>query len=399
MRIWKICFHYICRFKMYYNLKAILYILSVVLMFSCKEANLQKDKKKEKPEPEIFSKLSPAEKQAYQLRLNKMYDSLLVRRAFNGGIIIAKNGEVLLEDYRGYSDFSTKDTITPNTSFHLASISKTFTGVAVMKLVEENKLNLADTIQKFFPLFPYHNITVKNLLTHRSGLSNYAYFMTKDTMFRRRKATNQDMLDYMIANKPTPYGYPDRGFNYCNTNYALLALIVEKVTGQSFPDYMKSTIFGPLDMNNTFIFSIEDIENYHPSYLANNRPVPIESMDCIYGDKNVYSTPRDMLKWDKAMYANTIISGASYEEATTPYSNERPSKHNYGMGWRLMMLPDNKIVYHNGWWHGNNTSFTRFIKDSATVIIIGNRYNRNIYSGMKFGTAFTGSIDTSKQLE
>jgi CubicO group peptidase (beta-lactamase class C family) len=328
-----------------------------------------------------------------------MYDSLLVRHAFNGGIIIAKNGEILLEDYRGYANFSTKDTITPTTPFHLASISKTFTGMAVLKLVEEHRINLQDTIQHFFPEFPYHNITVKNLLTHRSGLANYAYFMTKDTTFRRRIATNQDMLDFMIKNKPALYGYPDRGFNYCNTNYALLALIVEKVTGQTFPEYMKSTVFGPLDMNNTFVFSKTDIDNYKPSYLFNNRPVALEPMDCIYGDKNVYSTPRDMLKWDAAMYNNSFITKATYEEATTPYSNERPSKHNYGMGWRLMMLPETKIVYHNGWWHGNNTSFTRFVHDTATVIVIGNRYNRGIYSGMKFGAVFTGKQDTTKPLE
>ena len=381
-------------------MKYILYIFSLSLIFSCKDATLKKKEKKSKDEHNYpFRKLTAAEKATYQLRLNKMYDSLLVRHAFNGGIIIAKNGEILLEDYRGYANFSTKDTITATTPFHLASISKTFTGMAVLKLVEEHLINLDDSLQHYFPQFPYHGISVKMLLTHRSGLANYAYFMTKDTTFRKRIATNQDMLDYMIANKPALYGQPDRGFHYCNTNYALLALIVEKVTGQPFPDYMKSTIFGPLNMNNTFIFSIKDTANYKPSYLFNNRPVALETMDCIYGDKNVYSTPRDMLKWDAAMYNNSLITKSTYEEATTPYSLERPSKHNYGMGWRLMMLPDNKIVYHNGWWHGNNTSFTRFVKDTATVIVIGNRYNRGIYSGMKFGTVFTSTEDTTKQME
>lgn len=350
------------------------------------------------PESE-FRKLTDKEKRAYQARIDKMYDSLLVRRSFNGGIIVAKNGQILLEDYRGYADFKTKDTITPNTAFHLASISKTFTGMAVLRLAEEKKLSLDDSIQHFFPQFPYHNITVRLLLTHRSGLPNYPYFLTKDTAFRKRMATNQDMLAYMIKNVPTPYGYPDRGFHYCNTNYAMLALIVEKATGQPFPEYMNNTIFAPLQMNNTFIFSIKDTASYKPSYLFNNRPVAIESMDCIYGDKNVYSTPRDMLKWDEAMYNGSIVSKASYDEATTPYSNERPGKHNYGMGWRLMMLPNEKVVYHNGWWHGNNTSFTRFVADTATVIIIGNRYNRSIYSGMKFGSVFTGSKDTSAQVE
>jgi hypothetical protein len=99
------------------------------------------------------------------------------------------------------------------------------------------------------------------------------------------------------------------------------------------------------------------------------------------------------------MYNNTLVSQATYEIATTPYSNERPGTHNYGMGWRLLVQPDSKVVYHNGWWHGNNTSFTRFVKDSATVIILGNRYNRSIYAGMKFGSVFTKNKDTTKQVE
>ena len=99
------------------------------------------------------------------------------------------------------------------------------------------------------------------------------------------------------------------------------------------------------------------------------------------------------------MYKNSFVTQATYQQAITPYSNERPSKHNYGFGWRLMMLPDNKIVYHNGWWHGNNNSFTRFINDSATVIVIGNRYNRGNYVGMKFAPVFGAKADTTKQLE
>lgn len=381
-------------------LKLILFYVLAFSLFSCKESISKNSKSlKNLPEDHTFRPLTETEKKRYAGRLSKMYDSLLVNRRFNGSIIIAKNGEILLEDYRGYADFSTKDTITATTAFHLASISKTFTGMAVLKLVEEHKLNLFDSVQHFFPNFPYHNITVKLLLTHRSGLPNYAYFLTKDTAFRKRIATNQDMLDFMIKNNPLRYGYPDRGFNYCNTNYALLALIIEKVTGQSFPEYMKSTVFAPLGMNNSFIFSIKDTADYKPSYLANNRAIRLETMDCIYGDKNVYSTPRDLLKWDGAMYKNSFVTQATYQEAITPYSNERPSKHNYGMGWRLLMLPDNKIVYHNGWWHGNNNSFTRFIQDSATVIIIGNRYNRGNYAGMKFAPVFGTKADTTKQLE
>lgn len=320
-----------------------------------------------------------------------MYDSILLKHRFNGSILVAKNGEVLLEDYHGYANPLTKDSITPSTTFHLASVSKTFTGMAIMKLAEENKLHLDDSLQTFFPNFPYQGITVRMLLSHRSGLPNYVYFMTQDPAWRRRIATNNDMLQYMIDKKPALYGYPNRGFHYCNTNFALLALIVEKVSGQPFPEYMKNTIFTPLGMTHTFIFSKQDSANYKPSFQPNNHPFPLEPIDCIYGDKNVYSTVRDMYLWDQALYSNRVVSQASYEEATKPYSLERPSIHNYGLGWRLMMLPNSKIVYHNGWWHGNNTVFTRLVDDTATVIVLSNRFNKAIYAGMKIGTVFANS--------
>ncbi len=269
--------------------------------------------------------------------------------------------------------------------------------MAILKLWEEKKLNLEDSVQVFFPEFPYHNITVRMMLNHRSGLPNYVYAMTKDPYWRRRLANNNDMLQFLIEKKPTWYGYPNRAFNYCNTNYALLALIVEKVSGQSFPDYMKNNIFTPLGMANTYVFSTRDSANYKPSYQPNGRPYGIEPMDAIYGDKNVYSTVRDMFLWDQALYANRIVSAATYQEAITPTSFEKRGTHNYGMGWRLMLLPNSKIVYHNGWWHGNNNVFTRFIDDTATIIILGNKFNKAIYAGMKIGRAFKNSTKTEEQ--
>lgn len=178
-------------------------------------------------------------------------------------------------------------------------------------------------------------------------------------------------------------------------------MIVEKVSGQSFPEYMKNAIFTPLGMTNSFIFSKEDSADYQPSYQPNNRPFPLESMDGIYGDKNVYSTVRDLYLWDQAFYNNRVISQAAYEEATKPYSLERPSVHNYGLGWRMMMLPNAKIIYHNGWWHGNNTVFTRLVNDTATIIILSNKYNKGIYAGMKIGTVFANSkkTESAKPLE
>lgn len=383
------------------QVKFIVSCLAILVLIGCKDSDdYSKQKNKEEVSVTSYPPLSEERKQKYKAAVEKMYDSLLLRSGFNGGIIVAKNGQVLLEDYRGYADPSTKDTITPETPFHIASVSKTFTGMAIMKLWEENKLKLDDSVQVYFPEFPYHGITVQMLLNHRSGLPNYAYAMTADPYWKKKLATNQDMLRFLIEKKPQPYGYPDRGFNYCNTNYAILALIIEKVAGQSYPEYMKNTVFTPLGMKNTFVFSIKDSAFYKPSYGWNNAPIPIESMDAIYGDKNIYSTPRDLLLWDDALYSDRFVTEATLDEAIQPTSFEKPGTHNYGMGWRLMLMPDNrKIVYHNGWWHGNNSTFTRMINDTATIIIIGNKYNRAIYAGPKFGAIFNTSADDENMVE
>ena len=378
-------------------MKSLLFILCIALLYSCKQKENTKYGSAAAVGGFNYRQLTSNEREFYTAGIEHLYDSILKKHNFNGSILVAKNGEVLLEDNHGYSNPVTKDTITSSTTFHLASVSKTFTGMAVMKLWEENKLSLEDSLQTFFPEFPYKGITVRMLLNHRSGLPNYVYFMTQDRAWRRKIATNNDMLQFMIDKKPALYSYPDRGFHYCNTNFALLALIVEKVSGQTFPEYMKNTIFTPLGMTNTFVFSKQDSADYKPSYQPNNRPFPLESIDGIYGDKNVYSTVNDMFLWDQAIYSNRVVSQSTYEEATKPYSLERPSVHNYGLGWRLMMLPNSKIVYHNGWWHGNNTVFTRLVNDTATIIILSNRFNKAIYSGMKIGTVFANSKKTELQ--
>lgn len=365
-----------------------------------------------------YNPISQSQKEYYYQQITPLYNQLLINGGFNGSILIAKNGEVVFEDYVGEINHQTKEYVTANSPFHIASVSKTFTAIAVLKLMEEGKLKLDDDVRHFFPLFPYENITVKNLLSHRSGLPNYVHLMDgrvtvvqtfkvkgrRGKMITRRKAivkkdntlkegliTNADMLQFLIDRHPAIEAKPDSRFKYCNTNFALLALIAEKVTGVDFPTYLKQNIFDPLGMKNSYVFSIKDTGNYIPSYKYNFVPFTLEKLDCVYGDKNVYSTVRDLLLWDKALYSNKIISKQTLELAYTPYSNERPGTHNYGLGWRLFTYPDYTIPYHNGWWHGNNAVFTRLTKDTATVIVLGNRYNPRIYKAKQLATVFNNT--------
>ena len=153
---------------------------------------------------------------------------------------------------------TTKEKLDSASSFHLASVSKTFTGMAVLKLWEEGKLGLGDDITTYLTGFPYQGVTVRSLLNHRSGLPNYVHFMEQNGWDQKKTVTNQDVLNFMIEKKgKLDVGRPNRGFNYSNTNYALLALIVEKVSGKQFGQYLQETFFTPLKMNNTFLFSMD----------------------------------------------------------------------------------------------------------------------------------------------
>ena len=334
--------------------------------------------------------IPPAEFNRYQTEIKNYYENNLVRLGFNGGLLVAKKGNIIFEAYNGFSNLKTKDSLNKHSAFHLASVSKTFTAMAVLKLAEMNKLNLNDDIKKYFPELPYDGITIKLLLNHRSGLPNYTHFMDKLGWNKKQYCSNQDILDYLVKFKPLGTGRPDSHFSYCNTNYSLLALIIEKASKESYTDFLTKTFFKPLHMDDTYVFDItKDSARAMPSYDYRGRQEATTFLDASIGDKNIYSTPEDLLKWDQALYSNEILSKETMEMAYTPYSNEKPGVRNYGLGWRMNVYPDGKkVIYHNGWWHGNNTVFLRLIQDSVTIIVLGNKYNANIYKSKKMAEVF-----------
>ncbi len=163
-------------------------------------------------------------------------DNLHKKYGFNGNMLVAKDGKILYEKAMGWADYLHRDSLKINSEFELASITKTFTGTAIMQLVEAKKLSLNDNVKKFFPNFPYDGITVKLLLTHRSGMMNYVYFI--DDIWRKEKrdmkkgVTNKEVMDVIAEKKPNPYTKPDNRFHYNNSNFMVLGAIIEKVTGQ-----------------------------------------------------------------------------------------------------------------------------------------------------------------------
>jgi CubicO group peptidase (beta-lactamase class C family) len=395
-------------------------VLSFLIM-ACSGSDKSKMQKEQASFSPIndFSPISSKSKEYYASLIEPLYQKQLVATGFNGAIIMAKNGEIVFEDYRGMINFKTKEPITSSSTFHIASVSKTFTAMTILRLMEDGRLDIDEPVAKYLNGFPYETITIKNLLSHRSGLPKYDHFMAGTRSYVSRKknkrgkwvkytvyvkdpisltgmSSNYDVLRYLVELKPALEATPNRRYSYCNTNYALLALIIEKITGQTYPQYMKDSVFTPLGMKDSYVFSLKDTANYIPSYNYNKSPFPLEKLDCVYGDKNIYSTVRDLLLWDRALYQGTFIDQSTLAMSYEPLSNETRGSKNYGLGWHLYVNPpEPTIVYHNGWWHGNNAVFKRLINDTATVIILGNKFNRNIWSAGKMSSVFTGRADTA----
>lgn len=384
------------------RLKAVSIILTIsgiAIISSCQSNAARREESRRKAASDsvrFTAGLSAAEKEAIlksprtiqmQHELEAFYNGKLLRTGFNGAMIVARKGVVIFEKYHGYENSRTKTPVMDSSSFQLASVTKTFTGAAVMWLVQNEKLSLEDSLQKFFPTFPYKGINVRMLLNHRSGLPNYLYFCDSLWKDESRFITNEEVIKLMEQHKPPVQHLPNTHFQYCNTNYMLLASIIEKVSGQKYADFMQQTIFEPLRMTSTFVYDPSSAARAHQtqSHKYNGQFEPDTYFDGVMGDKGIYSSAEDMLKWDQALYSGQFLNDATLKAAYTPYSNEKPGVRNYGLGWRLMVYPDStkNIIYHNGWWHGNNTVFYRFIQDSTTLIILGNKYNRGIYQAVK----------------
>lgn len=306
---------------------------------------------------------------------------LLNDRSFNGSYLVAKEGNIILEKYIGFVDPAHPTTpLQADHSFHLASVSKTFTAMAICQLWQEGKIDLDAELSRYFDQFPYPGVTVRMLLNHRSGLPNYLHYLEAAGWDRTKLVTNLDVLASLYTLRP-PLQFPTgKHFTYCNTNYVLLALLIEKVSNESYPQYMQNHLFRPLNMQHSFVFQLKDSAKAIPSFQWNNRKYGMEFLDLTYGDKNIYSTVRDMMKWDQGLYDTTLFHYQTLEAAFQPYSFEKEGKKNYGLGWRMTLLDNGKkILFHNGWWHGNNTVFIRLIDEKTTIIVLGNKFNRNIY--------------------
>jgi CubicO group peptidase (beta-lactamase class C family) len=322
---------------------------------------------------------------------SELIDSLMLdksnKKVFNGCVCVMDSGRVIYKNCFGLSDFAREQKLEPNSIFYLASCSKQFTAMAIMILIESGKININDHIQKYYPTFPYDNITIEHLLTHTSGLPDYFSLMHK-YWAKEKQATNEDVISLMTKHKPKAYFKPGEDFDYSNTGYVILASIIEKSSGVSFSNFIDSSIFKKLGMKNSFVggssyasnlnrdnwayghvysdslkgYVIPDkINGYEYLYYLNN----------IYGDGNINSSIDDLIIWEYALRDSKLISNSNQLKMYDNHMLNSGKKIDYGYGF-CVGKSRNSFVYHSGGWAGYHNLLIRFLNDDKAIFILSN---------------------------
>lgn len=328
-------------------------------------------------------------------KIDSLLNSLYSKQEINGNFLIAEKGKVIYRHSFGLANETTKDKLNENSIFELASVSKQFTAMAIMILKEKGKLNLDDDITKYLPeLSFYKDISVRNLLNHTGGLPDYLELM--DSLFDKSNiAINKDIITIFSKHQPKILFEPNTKWEYSNTGYALLASIIEKVSGLSYADYLNKAIFQPLKMKNTFVYTRrlfpKKIDNYAFGYVYSDSlkkyilPDELKEtqmviwLDGIVGDGTVNSTVNDLLKWDRALYTNKLLTQEGMKAVFEVATLNDNSKTKYGFGWGIDDNVDfGKIASHSGGWPGYMTFIERQITNDKTIIILQNHDNVSI---------------------
>ena len=308
---------------------------------------------------------------------------------FNGGILVTRNDSVLYEKY-----VALKDDVNNHTAFDIASITKTFTSMAILKLMENGKLKLDDPVKNYLTDFPKGDVTIKMLLSHTSGIEDYLKFMDESNYDKNKIMNNTDLYSFIKSN-PNKVFVKNAGssFDYSNTNFALLALVIEKISGVGYKTYMDNTFFKPLKMDDTYILSAENIQRRKNSYYKSGKEYPLRYLDLINGDKCVYTTVQDLRKWDKGL--RTLFSKATIDLA---YGSQSAAANtsNYALGWKTIKTSTGQTVwYHLGWWAGNRSMFIRLPKNNVMIAVMSNNNHTNIAELKKICDLF-GNYNFSK---
>ena len=309
-------------------------------------------------------------------KIDALVSAYASMQQFNGSVLVAKDGKVLINKGYGFRNAADKIPNTEQSIFQLGSITKQFTAAVILKLEEEKRLNIADKISKYFPAYPKgDSITIQQLLTHTSGISNY----TNDASFMANEITKHKSREEMMAlfkDKPLDFS-PGSGWNYSNSGYSLLGYIIEKASGMSYEAAVRKYIFTPLHMTHSgFDFAGLKEANKTTGYFKvdniHAETAPVVDSTVSFSAGSIYSTTGDLYLWHQALEQNKILSKAQQEKAYTPVKN------NYGYGWVIDSINGKRRVGHGGGIHGFVTNESRVPEDDIDIVMLSNASDHSL---------------------
>ena len=331
-----------------------------------------------------------AENRAQEEQVDRIFEALKSTRSPGAAVLVIEDGVAVFKRGYGVADLRSMRRIDAHTNFRLASCTKQFTAMAVMLLVHDGKLHYEDRLTDIFPDFPDYGklITIRNLLNHTSGLLDYEDLMAQPAPGTLPEAVPQikdaGVLQLLKQQKTTKFP-PGTKWDYSNSGYVVLAMVVERVSGQRFGQFLHDRIFVPLEMKQTVAYEKGKNTVTHRAYGHTHEGGVWREMDqsptsATLGDGGVYSSLDDLAKWDRALARHTLLSEAEMKPAITPVQvsdgsvrdpDGRPAA--YGFGWFLNPYQDHSRMWHYGETVGFRTTIQRFVFDRLTIIVLSNR--------------------------
>jgi CubicO group peptidase (beta-lactamase class C family) len=335
-------------------------------------------------------------------RIERILDDAYNENQFNGQVLYAENGNILFEKTYGFADLHRKTPMDNSWRFQLSSTSKPFTAAAIMKLYDEGKIDINKSVKEYLSDFPFSRaVTVKHLLQHRSGLPDYIHLADKN-WDKKVTFTNRNLSSFFKKVGARVKFSAGAKFEYCNTNYAYLALLVEKCSGFTFAHYLKTKIFEPLKMTRTYVYNPakgrlgETVKGYSFSRRRGYYERPVEFLDGTVGDKGIYSNAEDLYKFDQALFDSNFLSSKSRLLMLTPAEALCEAHDNdYGLGFRIRrdIINGDIRVFHHGWWNGFRSYYVHSPNNERTLIWLNNRSDVTLASLIDAILVFTDSLD------
>ncbi|WP_169678312.1 serine hydrolase domain-containing protein [Marinigracilibium pacificum] len=299
-------------------------------------------------------------------------DKIEQNKDFNGIVLIAKDGNPILTRSIGYANFEESIPVDLNTPIHIASISKSFTTMALFILQERGLLDFNDKVFKYIPDFPYQKITIRQLMTSSSGPKRLYNKAVDDN----NVVTITSMMGYFETVQPKLAFTPGDEFLSSVAGYTVLAAVIEKVTSESFEQFLIKEIFKPLQFENTFLLSLANKEYPRALNYSNNEKPKDWFAGSYPGGVSIYSSASDLLKWDQALYTNKLISYKLLDQYFEKIKMNDGSASNLTLGSWMYWKGNENQIFKNGQWVANSSTLWRDTKTRTTVIILTNKENK-----------------------